>query len=181
MRTADNNTTALLVIDVQHALFVQKSPIRNADHLLNTINTLIDRTHAAAVPVVFFQHINKGILKRDAPGWELHPDLHISEADTFMEKHHGSAFQDTILDDWLQSRGISTVIMCGLTTHGCIKATCKDALRRDYHAIVAADAHSSYHADAASLIDHWNTTFSGMGAAVACADAIVPDMIRSYR
>jgi len=172
MPTFANNETALLVIDMQYALFEHKSPIYNADSLLQKINTLINRVHQADVPVIFFQHINKGILKKDIPGWKLHPDLNTCEADTFMEKQHGSAFQDTLLDDWLRSRGITILIMCGLTTHGCIKATCKDALKHGYHVILVADAHSSYHADATSLIEQWNTRLSQQGAIVVHAETV---------
>ena len=173
MPAVASKETALLVIDIQHGLFEHKSPIYNADHLLQTINNLIDRAHQADMPVVFFQHINKGILKKNVPGWKLHPDLKTCETDTFMEKKHGSAFQDTLLDDWLRSHGITTLIMCGLTTHGCIKATCKDGLKNGYHVFLAADAHSSYHADAASLIEQWNTRLGQQGAVVIPAETFL--------
>jgi len=89
---------ALLVIDVQHALFGQASLIYNADHLLQRLNTLTDRTRQDGAPVVFFQHINRGVLKKDANGWILHPELNIVEGDTFMEKHNGSALDQLALE-----------------------------------------------------------------------------------
>ena len=173
MPTFASNETALLVIDMQYALFEHKSPIYNADHLLQKINNLVEQAHQANMPVVFFQHINKGILKKDAPGWNLHPALGIREEDIFMEKQNGSAFQNTLLYDWLQSRELTTLIMCGLTTHGCIKATCKDALKLGYRVILAADGHSSYHAEAASLIEQWNTKLGQQGAVVIPAENIL--------
>ena len=85
MPTLASNETVLLVIDMQYALFDHKSLIYNTDHLLQKINNLIEQAHQADMPIVFFQHINKGILKKNAPGWELHPKLNTCETDTFME------------------------------------------------------------------------------------------------
>ena len=173
MPTPYGDEAALLVIDVQRALFERASPIFNADRLLQRINTLTDLAHQTETPVIFFKHINKGVLKKDSNGWMLHPDLNFLEVDTFMEKRHGSAFEDTLLDDLLRSRGITTLVMCGLTTHGCIKATCKDALKYGYHTILGADAHSSYHADAESLIHRWNFRFGQQGVVVVQTRAIL--------
>lgn len=173
MPTLYGDETALLVIDVQHALFQRASPVYNADKLLQRLNTLMDRAHQAETPVILFQHMNKGVLKKNSKGWMLHPDLNFLDVDTFMEKRHGSAFQETLLDDWLRSRGITTLVLCGLTTHGCIKATCKDALEHGYQTILSADAHSSYHADAASLIHQWNSRLGQQGAIVAQTKTIL--------
>jgi nicotinamidase-related amidase len=89
-----------------------------------------------------------------------------------MEKHHGSAFQDTVLTDWLLAHGIITLVVCGLTTHGCVKATCKDALKSGFRVILASDGHSSYHPKAAALIEEWNMKLGRQGVVVAPAEKI---------
>lgn len=173
MPILESTDTALLVIDMQRALFERESRIYNADRLLTTVNALIDRAHHAELPVIFFQHINKGVLRKGAPGWRLHPDLHKLERDASLEKRRGSAFEDTLLDDRLQSRRTTRLVICGLTTHGCIRATCKDALRHGYRTVLPADAHSSYHAEASSQIDLWNSKLRLEGATVVDARTIL--------
>ncbi|MFW5749071.1 MAG: isochorismatase family protein [Chloroflexota bacterium] len=166
-------TTALLVIDVQQALFEQKTPVYAADHLLCAINRLIAQARQVGAPVICFQHINKGILREAAPGWRLHPALNVAADDCLMTKRYGSAFKATVLHDTLQAYDISTLVVCGLTTHGCVRATCKDALGLGYRVVLVADAHSSYAQDAARHIDQWNRKLGDQGARVLAAQQII--------
>jgi nicotinamidase-related amidase len=163
---------ALLVIDMQEALFEYEMPIYDADGLLSTINDLIERAHRAGTTVVFFQHINKGILRKDAAGWRLHPLLITGASDLCLEKHHGNGFQETALHTELQSRGIDTLVITGLTTHGCVKATCLGALENGYRAILVADGHSSYHKDAPRIAREWNKKLGAQGVEVCPAAEI---------
>ena len=66
----------------------------------------------------------------------------------------------------MTSRGIGRVIVTGLVTHGCVKATCLGALALGYAVTLAADGHSSYSKDAAPLIEEWNRKLGEAGASV---------------
>ena len=164
--------TALLVIDVQHGLFRKSTPIYRAEPLLNTVATLIERAHAASVLVVYIQHASDKVLPFGSTDWQLHPRLHPGEGDLVVHKQHGNAFEDTPLHADLASRGIKRVIVAGLVTHGCVKATCLGALELGYEVVLAADGHSSYSKDAARLIEEWNRKLSEAGAVVAPAGQI---------
>lgn len=54
-------------------------------------------------------------------------------------KRHPSAFFGTDLAGWLTARRIDTVIICGCTTSGCIRATAVDALSYGLRPIVTRD------------------------------------------
>ena len=165
--------TALLVIDVQIGLFKKTLPVYQAADILANINALIFRARAAGIPVIYIQHCNDSFLLKDTPDWHLHPDLCPPTAgDLRIYKRHGSAFEDTPLEKELEARGVGALVVCGLVTHGCVRAACQDALALGYRLTLAADGHSSFSKDAARLIDEWNTRWSQAGALVLPAAEI---------
>jgi len=167
----DPNSTALLVVDVQQALFERGTPIYHADELLDTLSYLIERAHAGGVLVVYIRHSNKW-LQPGSAGWQLHPGLQPTDGDLVIEKAHGDAFQDTLLDAELKSRSVSNVVVTGLVTNGCVRATCLGANKLSYDVILVADGHSSYHRQAARQIKEWNEKLAASVAAVLPATDI---------
>lgn len=93
---------------------------------------------------------------KDSENWQLHPQLHVGEDDAVIHKTHGNAFKDTELKDELDARGIKNLVVTGLVTNGCVKATCIGGHDMGYRVILAEDAHSSYIKTAPRLISEWN-------------------------
>jgi len=156
----DPARTALLVIDVQHGLFQRAQPIYEAEQLLTNIHSLVERFHQAGSTVVYIQHENAKALQRDTPAWELHPALHPESHDLRVYKQHGNAFKKTPLGEMLNERGIITLVVTGLVTQGCVRATCEGAFILGYRVILVEDGHSNYHKDAAEVITEWNGKLS---------------------
>ena len=165
-------SAALLIIDVQRALFERKTPIYRDAELLHNINLVIDKAHDAGAPVIFVQHVNKSFLVEGSDGWQLHSSLTPASSDLVMQKHHGSALQDTSLHQQLQSREINTLVVTGLVTQGCVKATCEAAKMQGYRVILVEDGHSNYHKDAARLVVEWNRKLSEGGIELCAAEDI---------
>ncbi len=159
-QTTGGGNVALLVIDVQQGLF--RKTLYKADDLLHNINTLIDRAHRGGVPVFFVQHSGAKTLVKGSQDWQLHPQLHLLATDNIVHKQHGNAFEDTVLDQALKSRGVGNVVVAGLVTHGCVRATCIGALELGYRVILVKDGHSSYSKQAARLIEEWNEKLGAM-------------------
>lgn len=57
-------------------------------------------------------------------------------SETLLEKQFASAFFGTPLASMLTSRGVDTVIVTGVTTSGCVRATAVDAMQNGFRAIV---------------------------------------------
>ena len=53
-----------------------------------------------------------------------------------LVKQYASAYHGTDLADQLSARGVDTVIVCGCTTSGCVRASVVDALQNGFRAIV---------------------------------------------
>ena len=125
--TKSQRPVALLVIDVQQGLFNKSTPIYKADELLENITTLVERAHVSGAPVIYVQHSDARNLVKDSAGWQLHTQLRPLDSDTVIHKRHGNAFEDTPLDDTLRARNVTTMVVTGLVTHGCVRATCLGA------------------------------------------------------
>lgn len=162
--TGTPTNTALLIIDVQSELFQKSTPTYQAKELLENITTLTDCAHQANIPVIYVQHSSNAFLIKGSDGWQLHPRLKPLEGEKIIHKLHPSAFERTELKDELDSKGIKKLVIAGLVTHGCVKATSLDALKRGYQVVLVSDAHSSYSKDTPKLIKEWNEKIGKEGA-----------------
>jgi nicotinamidase-related amidase len=151
---------ALLVIDVQQELFEKSTPIYQEDQLLSNINLLVDRAHAAGVPVFFVQHSGWKTLVENSDGWRLHPALKPLTTDHFIRKLHSNAFQETTLKGELDALHVRCVVVAGLLTNNCVQVTCNGAHELGYDVVLVKDAHSNYNAESRDVIDEWNETLS---------------------
>lgn len=166
------SNTALLLIDVQKGMFNKKIPAYKGREVIDNINTLIEKAHAAGVPVFVIQHEGATILAHGSEDWQLHPDLRYAPEDVLVPKHKPDSFQGTSLEDHLKSRGITKVVAAGFVTHGCVKATCLGAKSRGYQVVLANDAHSSYSKDAADLIEKIGAELAEAGVELALTSKI---------
>lgn len=159
-------SSALLVIDVQRVLFEQGAPIYKADQLLQNINFLISKARKEDAPVIFIQHSNDYGMRWGTEEWRLHPQIQPIGEEVIIHKRFGNAFEETELKAELKKRNASTVVLTGLVTHGCVKATCLGALKEGYKVILVSDGHSNYSEDAPRIIEKWNRELGSKGAIV---------------
>jgi maleamate amidohydrolase len=113
---------------------------------------LLDTAREHGIPIIFttigFEpNLKDGSLWLEkAPGlkelivggkWvEIDPRLERREQETVILKKGASAFFGTNLPSVLISQGVDTVIMCGATTSGCVRATAIDLLQYGYPTLV---------------------------------------------
>ncbi len=167
------NDVALLVIDVQKGLFDKSTPVYEAGKLVYNINALANCAHRAGVSVFYVQHCNGSWLAPGSEGWQLHAGLRPLAADCSIQKRHGSAFQGTGLGKELETRTISRLIVTGLVTHGCVKATCLDAMKLGYSVTLVKDGHSNFHKKAADVIAEWNQKLNEGGVELKSTQELV--------
>lgn len=158
--------TALLVIDVQAALFEPEPRPGDAAAVLERINALAERARAAKVPVVYVQHEREGTpLAHGSPGWALAPGLQPQEADARLRKTTPDAFLHTRLEPLLQELDINHLVVCGYASEFCIDTTVRRAAALGYDVTLAADAHTTHdkpHANAALIRRHENATLPNL-------------------
>jgi ureidoacrylate peracid hydrolase len=79
------------------------------------------------------------ILIRDTWNTEIVAELKPEPADVVIYKHRYSGFYQTDLDATLKSIGARYLIFTGCTTSVCIESTMRDAMFRDYSAVLLSD------------------------------------------
>ena len=173
--------TALVVIDMQNDFLSEQGWYATSDvditHMRQSIEPVCDLVTAARahnVPVVWTQHgfrdatdggvfmslrdfLKDGGLRRGTWGWELHETMIPQAGDWHIEKSRLSAFFATDLDVILRGLNTETLLICGVLTNQCVKATAVDANFRDYKPIVVREATGTtlphLHGPALEMID----------------------------
>ncbi|MCF3648373.1 cysteine hydrolase family protein [Synoicihabitans lomoniglobus] len=84
------------------------------------------------------------ILVRGEPGHDIITELTPLPGEPIIDKPGKGAFYATTLQTVLQARGITQLIVTGVTTEVCVHTTVREANDRGYDCLVPADATASY-------------------------------------
>ncbi|MBT3798366.1 MAG: isochorismatase family protein [Porticoccaceae bacterium] len=68
------------------------------------------------------------------------PKMRRADSEPLIEKQWASAFHKTDLDDQLKALGVDSLVITGLTTSGCVRASAVDGLQNNYQVVVAKEA-----------------------------------------
>lgn len=153
---------ALILIDFVQAYFDERSPLyAGVDDALASALRIRDAARGAGIPVFYTNVVYQegggdgGVFYRKVPALEAFvagnplgrwPEGLVPANDELViSKQYPSAFFGTALADELTKRGIDTLIITGLTTSGCIRATCVDTMSHGFIPIVVADACGDRH------------------------------------
>lgn len=150
---------ALLLIDFVQAYFVRTSPLyAGVEAVRDAAVTLLAAARAAGIPVLHTRVVydaggrNGGVFYRKLPLLRcfeagLHPELAGFAAglepaadETVISKQYASAFFATSLAPQLVSLGVDTVIIAGVTTSGCVRASAVDCCQHGFIPLVVRDA-----------------------------------------
>lgn len=71
---------------------------------------------------------------------ELMPEVAPAEGELVISKQYASAFFGTPLASILVARGVDTVVLVGVSTSGCIRASGVDAVQHGFIPLVVRDA-----------------------------------------
>ena len=162
---------ALVVVDVVKGFTDPTCPLGSeADEVVAANVALMDAFHKADLPVVLTTVVYRSddeatvfrarvpalnLLTPDSEWVRFDPRLPIAATDLQLEKRHASSFHGTDLDNWLKARNVDSVVVTGLTTSGCVRATAVDGLQNNYKVLVPREACGDRDAEAheANLYD----------------------------
>jgi nicotinamidase-related amidase len=150
----DPRRTALLVMDYQGGIL---SRLGTAESLLASAADAIavvrghggqigyvrvafeDADYDAVPPHSRFASVGQD-MHSDSPATAVHDSVAPEPGDITVRKTRVGAFSTTDLDQQLRERGITTLILAGISTSGVVLSTVRDAADRDYQVLVLADA-----------------------------------------
>jgi len=153
---------ALILVDFVEAYFDKESPLyASVDDALSSALRIRDQARAANIPVIYSKVVYQdggadgGVFYRKVPALEVFvagnplgawpAGLEPADDELVITKQYPSAFFGTLLAATLTASDIDTLIITGLTTSGCIRATCVDAMSYGFAPMVVADACGDRH------------------------------------
>lgn len=178
--------TALVNVDLQEA-FVEGYPLSAVDGpgVLERVNGLTAKCRPAGIVVVHTRYVlrpdgsNLGVAAAQMPpvkeglfnegnkAADLHSKLVVERGDIVLDKPLLGAFHGTDLDLILRSRGIDTVIVCGITTNFCCDTTAREAAARNYKVFFLSDGCSTCDLPGMSAAELHKATLTNLGFALA--------------
>jgi maleamate amidohydrolase len=150
---------ALILVDFARAYFEPDSPLYGGEGCKAACDNaarLLGTARQTATPVIFTEvrylpgGLDGGVFFRKAPPlkvleWgnplgELVDGIDRRADEVMVTKQYPSAFFGTSLAATLTAMGVDTVLLTGLTTSGCVRATCVDAMSHGFITLVVSDA-----------------------------------------
>ncbi|CCO22176.1 cysteine hydrolase family protein [Maridesulfovibrio hydrothermalis] len=176
---------ALLVIDMQKALFEGNSKRYDAAEIIKRINRLIAEARDKNVPIIFVRHCgdNDNGLKPDSKGWQILDELDFRDSDITVQKSCCDSFCKTDLEQVLNKNHADKLIITGCCTDFCIDTTVRQAASKGYEVLVASDGHTTAdkpYLDAKIIIEHhnfvWSEFYSPAPVEVLSTEQIIYDL-----
>lgn len=148
---------AVLVVDVAMAYLDPASPLyAGVEDAVASAARVVQAARATGVPVVhtkvvlapggvdaghFFRKVpSLKVFEAGSPLGEPAPAVAPELGEVVVTKQYASAFFGTSLATTLRTTGVDTVVIVGLTTSGCVRASAVDALQHGFVPVVVADA-----------------------------------------
>jgi len=155
---------AIVVVDVINAFTDPACPLgSDCPDVVKANRELLDAFRARSLPVFFTTVIYRNpqqarVFRQRLPSLNvLQPGSNWVEVDAalarlanedIIEKRWASAFFDTDLSTRLKQRQIDSLVVTGLTTSGCVRASVLDGMQYEYPVVVPREAVGDRNADA---------------------------------
>jgi nicotinamidase-related amidase len=148
---------AVVAVDIAMAYLDRESPLyAGVEDAVASAARVIAAARAVGVPVLHTRvryqpgGADGGVFRRKVPSlWvfdegcplgEPAPAVAPAAGEVVVVKQYASGFFGTSLASTLHATGIDTVVVVGLTTSGCVRATALDAMQHGFVPIVVRDA-----------------------------------------
>lgn len=147
---------ALLVVDLQKG-FAGLPSAHPMQDVVGNAATLLDAFRRQGLPVVLINvdgrapgRSERSFSTQAFPaGWtELLPELNRQPSDHTVTKRTWGAFTNTDLEAHLRGRGVTQVVVSGVSTSAGVESTARQAHELGFHVALAVDAMTDLNADA---------------------------------
>lgn len=148
---------ALLIVDFVMAYLQPASPLyAGVEDTLASCVRVLAAARKTGIPVIFtnIEYIPGGadggvfyrkvsalkVFDRGSPLGEFPPELKPHDDEIVITKQYPSAFFGTPLASILTTLGVDSLLIAGVTTSGCVRASALDAMQHGYSPIIVREA-----------------------------------------
>ena len=137
--------TALLLIDIQNDYFEKGTmTLVGSDKASENARLILDKFRADSLPIIHIQHIatipTAKFFLPNTKGAEIHDIVKPLGREKVIIKHYPNSFRETELLDYLASKNITDLVICGMMTHMCVDATSRAAKDFGFRIVLIGDA-----------------------------------------
>lgn len=153
----DKTNTAVLILDYQNDISAI-IPEERRKPLMQKAASVLDNARKAGLAVIYVANIfregypeinprnkifsgvkTKGMVRNGSPGAKIHTEVAPRKGEILIAKHRSSALHDTDLETILRVKGITKLVIMGISTGGCVLSTVRRAADLDYDIVVVSD------------------------------------------
>lgn len=188
--------SCLLIIDMEYGFIDKNSPlfVKNGPKIVKNIKKILENFRNKNLPIIFVKREHRdsgvdidkvrlevfkksnGLITENDKSSEIIKDLKPLKNEIVVIKRRWSAFFGTELEILLKRLKIENLIVTGVQTPNCIRATVYDALSLDYDVIVISDATAS----SSKKIQKYNLSdMENIGVKLLSTEEII-DMIQNF-
>jgi nicotinamidase-related amidase len=134
---------ALLIIDMQKGMRSAVAGRRNNPQAEECIARLLSAWRQAHAPVVHVRHISRtpgSLFWPGQAGVEFQEELKPLDTEHIVEKNVPCALTNSGLERWLRIRGITELVIVGVSTNNSVEATARTAGNLGFRTTVVSDA-----------------------------------------
>lgn len=155
---------ALLVLDMQYGLLQRN--VFNKRALIENVNTLLAHFRNKNKPVFLIRHTNTSFSEENTANWQIDSEIMSADTDILLNKTHSSVFKEKQFISLLKKNNITSIVVVGLVSNGCVKAACLDAQLNELEVTLIGDGHSTFHKEGEDMVNHWNKYLNDEGIQV---------------
>jgi nicotinamidase-related amidase len=136
---------ALVLVDIQNDYFPKgKMEVVGAVEAGLAAIRLLAYFREKNLPIIHVQHISARtgatFFLPNTEGINFQEGVTPLPDEVVIRKHFPNSFRETDLQEYLESRGIRELIICGMMSHMCIDSTVRAAFDRGYSCTIVHDA-----------------------------------------
>lgn len=136
---------ALILVDIQQDYFPNgRMEVVRATEASMVARKLLEYFREKKLPIIHIQHISTRagatFFLPNTEGINIHESVAPLPNETVIKKNFPNSFRDTQLNEYLESKGIKELAICGMMSQMCIDATVRAAFDKGYACIVSHDA-----------------------------------------
>lgn len=139
--------TGLMIIDTQMGFNDPKWGVRNNPDAEANIARLLSRWRAKGLPIFHVHHDSvspNGSFRPGSPGHLPKPEAAPLQPEPVYHKSVNSAFIGTRLEEDLRKKGITALVITGLTTNHCVSTTTRMAGNLGFDTYLVSDAAATF-------------------------------------